>query len=77
MQSYHMDNMTMEIEFLRKLSSVCPLYCYELNKLRHLVAMIMRHGGDLSHPMLCEKNRRVDALYLAACKNMGLLPFEF
>ena len=77
MQSYHMDNMAVEIEFLRQLSSVCPLYCYELNKLRHLAAMIIRHGGDLSHPMLCEKNRRVDALYLTACKNIGLLPFEF
>ena len=76
MQSYHMDNMAVEIEFLRQLSSVCPLYFYELNKLRHLAAMIMRHGGDLSHPMLCKKNRRVDVLYLTACKNIGLLPFE-
>ena len=76
MQSYHMENMAMEIEFMRKLSSVCPLYFYELKKLRHLAAMIIRHGGDLSHPMLCEKNRRVDVLCLTACKNMGLLPLE-
>jgi len=76
MQSYHMEKMAMEIEFLRKLSFVSPLYYYELNSMRHLAAMIIRNGGDLSHPMLCEKNHRVDVLYLTACKNMGLLPLE-
>ena len=77
MQDYYIEDAALEIEFLHELSHLSPLYCYELNKLRHLAAMIMRHGGDLSHPMLCEKNRRVDELYLTACKNIGLLPFEF
>ncbi len=55
MQNYHIEDMVMEIEFLRRLSSVCPLYYYEQNSLRRLAAMIMRHGGSFSHPMLCEK----------------------
>lgn len=77
MQDYYMEDAASEIEFLQQLSLVSPLYYHELNSLHRLAAMIARHGGDFSHPMLCEKNRRVDALYLAACKNMGLLPFEF
>ena len=76
MYSYYIEDAVLDIQFIQQLSLVCPLYHYELNKLRHLAAMIIRHGGDLSHPMLCEKNRRVDALYLTACKNIGLLPFE-
>ena len=77
MQDYYMQDAASEIEFLQQLSLISPLYYHELNSLHRLAAMIARHGGDLSHPMLCQKNRRVDELYLTACKNIGLLPFEF
>ena len=77
MYGYYIEDIALEIEFLWQLSRISPLYYLELVSMRRLAAMIMRHGGDLSHPMLCQKNRRVDELYLTACKNIGLLPFEF
>lgn len=77
MYPYYIKNAVLDIQFIQQLSLVSPLYYHELNSLHRLAAMIARHGGDLSHPMLCQKNRRVDELYLTACKNIGLLPFEF
>ena len=76
MYGYYIEDIALEIEFLRQLSHISPLYYLELNGLRHLAAMISRHGGDFSHPMLCKKNRRVDTLYLTACKHTGLLPLK-
>ena len=76
MCDYRMEDIALEIEFLWQLSRVSPLYYLELDSMRRLAAMIMRHGGIFSHPMLCEKNRRVDTLYLTACKHMGLLPLK-
>lgn len=76
MYGYYIEDIALEIEFLRQLSRISPLYYLELDSMRRLAAMIMRHGGSFSHPMLCEKNRRVDTLYLTACKHMGLLPLE-
>lgn len=76
MYPYYIENAVLDIQFIHQLSLVSPLYYHELNSLHRLAAMIARHGGDLSHPMLCEKNRRVDVLYLTARKNIGLLPFE-
>ena len=76
MCDYRMEDIALEIEFLWQLSRISPLYYLELDSMRRLAAMIMRHGGSFSHPMLCEKNRRVDTLYLTACKHMGLLPLK-
>jgi len=70
-----MEYVIFEIEAQRQIHRCCPLYDYEVSKIKTLAAMIARHGGNYSHPMLCEKNRRIDYLTMIAYKNTERLPF--
>ncbi len=72
MNEARLKSATAEIESLRRLHRCCPLLDYEINKLNSLAKMLMRHGGDFSHPMLCEKSRKIDELTLIACRSYWL-----